>query len=92
MIVDTFIDESVHCDIAASINITLTDSKKLEIHDRFYESIAEFGFEHIIVIGEVYYGLLFLDCYGRVFEWEEMNRVIWPLGNSLEEMKSRDVW
>jgi hypothetical protein len=32
----------------------------------FYtECIAEFGFEHIIVIGEMDYGLLFLDCYGN---------------------------
>jgi hypothetical protein len=87
MVVCTFVDESVRRNIAASIHIPLIDSKDLEKHDDFYEYIAEFGFEHIIVIGETYNGLLFLDCYGRVFKWQEMQLAIWPLGNSLEEVE-----
>ncbi|PKC01744.1 hypothetical protein RhiirA5_381489 [Rhizophagus irregularis] len=87
MVVCTFVDESICRNIAASIHITLIDSKDLEKHDNFYEYIAEFGFEHIIVIGETYNGLLFLDCYGRVLKWQEMQLAIWPLGNSLEEVE-----
>ncbi|CAG8720985.1 uncharacterized protein OCT59_018553 [Rhizophagus irregularis] len=48
MIVCTFVDESIRHNIAASIHITLIDSKDLEKHDNFYEYIAEFGFEYII--------------------------------------------
>ena len=64
MVFNTFVDEFV---VAASIYITLINSKDLEKLDDFYEFIAEFGFEHIIVTGYTYNGLIFLDCYGRVF-------------------------
>ncbi|GBC13970.2 hypothetical protein GLOIN_2v1477433 [Rhizophagus irregularis DAOM 181602=DAOM 197198] len=89
MVVYTFVDESVRRNIASSIHIRLIDSKDLEKHDDFYEPIAEFGFEHIIVIGETYNGLLFLDCYERVFKWQQMQQTLWPLGDSLEEVESR---
>ncbi len=89
MVVDTFVDESVCHNIVDSIYNTLVDSKDLEIHNDFYEFVAEFGFEHIIIIGEIQYGLLFLDCYGRVFKWDETRQVLWPLGDSLEEVKSK---
>ncbi|GES80607.1 hypothetical protein GLOIN_2v1883854 [Rhizophagus clarus] len=43
-------------------------------------------FNHIIIIGECYAGLLFLDCYGRVFEWNNsMCGILWPLGDYLNE-------
>jgi len=90
LVVDTFVDESVRCKIASSICNHLSTNSDLGTLDYFYEWVAEFGFDHIIVIGEVLYaGLLFLDCYGRVFKWEEMDQILWPLGNSLEEVESR---
>jgi len=90
MIVETFVDESVRRNITASVGKNLYTNNDLEKLDYFYEWIAKFGFDHIIVIGKVLYaGLLFLDCYGRVFEWEEMVQVLWPLGNSIEEVESR---
>lgn len=64
MIVDTFVSESVRCNIASSIRYDLdingADPERL---DNFYECVVEFGFDHIIVIGEIVYGMLFLDCY-----------------------------
>lgn len=64
MIVDTFVSKSVHCNIASSIRYDLdingADPERL---DNFYECVVEFGFDHIIVIGEIVYGMLFLDCY-----------------------------
>lgn len=47
----------------------------------YMEFIKKYGFDHIIIIGELDAGLLFLDCYGRVFEWDDsMTGVLWPLG------------
>jgi hypothetical protein len=34
-------------------------------------NVAKLGFDHIIYIGEAD-GMLFLDCYGRVFVWDDM--------------------
>ncbi|CAG8592688.1 10786_t:CDS:2 [Paraglomus brasilianum] len=48
------------------------------------ECIKEFGFNHIIIIGERDYGMLFLDCYGRIFDWDHINFFLWPVGNYLE--------
>ena len=52
----------------------------------YMEFIKKYGFDHIIIIGERYAGLLFLDCYGHVFEWDNsMCGVLWPLGDYLDE-------
>ncbi|PKC01776.1 hypothetical protein RhiirA5_381473 [Rhizophagus irregularis] len=88
MVVDTFVDESVCRNLASSILCDLpTNSADPEKLGCYYKCIAEFGFNHIIVIGEMLYGLLFIDCYGRVFQWEDMEQVLWPVGDSLEDMK-----
>uniref|UniRef100_U9TCX8 Uncharacterized protein n=1 Tax=Rhizophagus irregularis (strain DAOM 181602 / DAOM 197198 / MUCL 43194) TaxID=747089 RepID=U9TCX8_RHIID len=88
MVVDTFVDESVRRNLASSILCDLpTNSADPEKLGCYYKCIAEFGFNHIIVIGEMLYGLLFIDCYGRVFQWEDMEQVLWPVGDSLEDMK-----
>ncbi|RGB22004.1 hypothetical protein C1646_776842 [Rhizophagus diaphanus] len=87
MIVDTFVDESVHRNLASSISYDLptnsTDPEKLGC---YYRCVTKFGFNHIIVIGGLSCGLLFIDCYKRVFQWEDMEQVLWPVGNSLEDM------
>ncbi|GBC07465.1 hypothetical protein RclHR1_07490010 [Rhizophagus clarus] len=52
----------------------------------YMKFIKQYGFDHIIIIGERYAGLLFLDCYGRVFEWDNsMCGILWPLGDYLNE-------
>ncbi|CAI2187405.1 13913_t:CDS:2, partial [Funneliformis geosporum] len=52
----------------------------------YMEFIKMYGFDHIIIIGELDAGLLFLDCYSRVFEWDDsMTGVLWPLGDYLNE-------
>ncbi|CAB4394532.1 unnamed protein product [Rhizophagus irregularis] len=47
-------------------------------------NIALCSFNHIIVIGETYCGLLFLDCYGRIFQWDAMADVLVFYGNIFE--------
>ncbi|CAG8608246.1 6098_t:CDS:2 [Diversispora eburnea] len=37
------------------------------------EKVKHYGFDHIIVTGERPFGILFLDCYGRVFDWDDMS-------------------
>ncbi|CAB4423843.1 unnamed protein product [Rhizophagus irregularis] len=56
-------------------------------------NIALCGFNHIIVIGETYCGLLFLDCYGRIFQWDAMADALVFYGNIFEGVlgKSRGV-
>ncbi|CAB4384407.1 unnamed protein product [Rhizophagus irregularis] len=88
MVVDTFVDESVRRNLASYILCDLpTNSADPDKLGCYYKCVAEFGFNHIIVIGEMLYGLLFIDCYRRVFQWEDMEQVLWPVGDSLEDMK-----
>ncbi|GBC26239.2 hypothetical protein GLOIN_2v1480847 [Rhizophagus irregularis DAOM 181602=DAOM 197198] len=51
----------------------------------YINRVAEFGFNHIIIVGETEYGMIFIDCYGRVFMWDDESPMLWPLGNSPEE-------
>ncbi|PKK63739.1 hypothetical protein RhiirC2_716766 [Rhizophagus irregularis] len=55
----------------------------------YFDEVKNFGFNHIILIGKREYGIIFLDCYGRLFELDMMFGVLWPLGNSLEEAKTK---
>ncbi|RHZ78175.1 hypothetical protein Glove_166g272 [Diversispora epigaea] len=81
ILVDTFEDKSR---IATSINLKILDSDPKELI-YYITCIAEFGFDHIIIIGETYDGVIFLDCYGRVFLWDDENLLLCPFGNSPEE-------
>ncbi|CAG8655468.1 23998_t:CDS:2, partial [Gigaspora rosea] len=89
MVVDTFKDESSRRHLASSIGCELLvnsdDPKELTY---YMTNVAQFGFDHIIIIGEIENGMIFLDCYGRVFQWEEECQLLWPLGNSLKEAMS----
>ncbi|CAG8547389.1 5782_t:CDS:1, partial [Acaulospora morrowiae] len=87
ILVDAFKDNSR---IATLVDYEVLDSdpKELIYHIR---CVADFGFDHIIIIGETDYGMIFLDCYGRVFLWENESQMLWPLGNSPEEASKRLV-
>ncbi|CAG8532488.1 5729_t:CDS:2 [Paraglomus brasilianum] len=84
---DAFKDNSR---IATLVDYEVLDSdpKELIYHIR---CVANFGFDHIIIIGETEYGMIFLDCYDRVFLWENESQMLWPLGNSPEEASKRLV-
>ncbi|RIA93494.1 hypothetical protein C1645_762412 [Glomus cerebriforme] len=85
ILVDTFESKSDRRNIATSIGCEdLIDSDPKDL--TFYiANVAEYCFDHIIFIGEVNYGMIFLDCYGRVFLWEDMSQMLYPLRDSLEE-------
>ncbi|CAG8588456.1 11132_t:CDS:2 [Ambispora leptoticha] len=88
MVVDTFVNDTDRRHLASFIGCELPsdsgDPKGLKLYILW---VAKFGFNHIIIIGEIDYGMIFLDCYGRVFMWEDMMQVLWPMGDSLEEVK-----
>ncbi|CAI2162310.1 12519_t:CDS:2 [Funneliformis geosporum] len=85
ILVDTFEDKSR---IATLIDYKVLNSDPEELI-YYIRRVAEFGFDHIIIIGETKYGMIFLDCYGRVFQWDDEGQMLWPLGNSPEEVPKR---
>ncbi|CAG8704961.1 7357_t:CDS:2, partial [Ambispora leptoticha] len=91
LVVDTFENDSDRRNLASFIGCELPsdsgDPKGLQLYMMW---AAKFGFNHIIIIGEIDYGMIFLDCYGRVFLWEDMCQMLWPMGNSLEEARLND--
>jgi hypothetical protein len=69
VVLDMFANESDCYRIANSLDIEIQSSDLQKNNIRLYaKEIALCGFNHIIVIGKTYCGLLFLDCYGRVFK------------------------
>ncbi|GES73371.1 hypothetical protein GLOIN_2v1844033 [Rhizophagus clarus] len=42
----------------------------------YIEEVIDYGFDHIIIIGELDYGILFLDCFGRVFNLDSMTSAL----------------
>ncbi|CAG8699280.1 34917_t:CDS:2, partial [Gigaspora margarita] len=77
MVVDTFEDESSRRHLASSIGCELPVDSDDPKELTYYKANIENG-------------MIFLDCYGRVFQWEEECQMLWPLGNSLEEAMSND--
>ncbi|CAI2191530.1 3997_t:CDS:2 [Funneliformis geosporum] len=87
ILVDTFEDKSR---IATLINCEVLDSDPKELV-YYIKSVAEFGFNHIITIGETDSGIIFLDCFGRVFQWDDESVKLWPLGNTPEEVAKHPI-
>lgn len=90
ILVDTF-EKSVRSQIATFMSceaLTNTDPKELAY---YIANVAELGFDHIIYIGEAEYGMLFLDCYSRVFLWEDSCQMVYPLGDSPEEVPKHPI-
>jgi hypothetical protein len=53
--------------------------------------VQMYGFDHIIIVGELPYGILFFDCYGRVFEWSSMVDVSYFHEDDIEAAKRKYV-
>jgi hypothetical protein len=53
--------------------------------DFYVTTVQEYGFNHIILVGKRDFGIIFLDCYGRIFILDVVSNVLWPLGNTFEE-------
>ena len=82
ILVDAFEDKSR---IATFIDYEVLNGDLKELI-YYVTCVAEFGFDHIIIVGEADCGMIFLDCYGRVFLWEDESLMLWPLGDSPEKV------
>jgi hypothetical protein len=90
ILVDTF-EKSVRSQIATFIGCkvnTNSDPKELVY---YIANVAELGFNHIIIFRETDYGMIFLDCFGRVFIWEDTCQMAYLLGYSLEEAQKHPI-
>ncbi|CAG8571788.1 4301_t:CDS:2, partial [Ambispora leptoticha] len=69
ILVDVFKDNS-HIAILVDYDVLDGNPKKLIYHIR---CVADFDFDHIIIIGKTEYEIIFLDYYGHIFQWENMS-------------------
>ncbi|PKC01197.1 hypothetical protein RhiirA5_457077 [Rhizophagus irregularis] len=53
-------------------------------------NICEYVIEQI-ASHQTNYGMIFLDCFGRVFIWEDTFQMAYPLGDSLEEAQNNSI-
>ena len=84
MVVEKVKNKSDACRIAKSVSYKLVSEEATDFTD-YLKCIKRYGFDHIIIIGEHENGLLFLDCYGRVFDWDAMVALLRPLGENLDK-------
>ncbi|CAB4488335.1 hypothetical protein RhiirA5_366719 [Rhizophagus irregularis] len=96
MVIEIIASESNRHQLAESVNqgpcevSSLTECMRVKMgYGPDLYDVRNFGFNHIILIGKREYGIMFLDCYGRVFELDRMSDALWPLGNSLEEAATK---
>jgi len=87
MVIETIMNPN-RCYIANSLGYKLHDKDQEDyisyIKEEligYIEEVNRYGFDHIIIIGELNYGMLFLDCFGRVFNLDGMTDAIWFLGD-----------
>ena len=86
MIVEIIANETDrHC-IATILKIDLYEESHYYLNE-----ILEYGFTHIIIVGRLLCGTVFLDCYGRVFKLDMMSGVLWPVGNSLAKASNKTL-
>ncbi|RIA83539.1 hypothetical protein C1645_833680 [Glomus cerebriforme] len=96
MVIEIIASESSRHQLAVSVNqgpcevSSLTECMNAKSGYRtYFGDVKNLGFNHIILVGKREFGIIFLDCYGRVFELDKMSDTLWPLGNSLEEVTTK---
>ncbi|RHZ89756.1 hypothetical protein Glove_11g78 [Diversispora epigaea] len=82
------ISESDSCRVATSLCLDLQTEDPQENTTKelqcYIAEVKQFGFNHIIIIGKRYCGMLFMDCFGRVFDWDSDGHALWFLGDYFE--------
>ncbi|CAG8441049.1 17420_t:CDS:2 [Acaulospora morrowiae] len=81
MIVEKIVSESDRLRVTSFIGIKIQSEAQPDNLKNYMAQVKRYGFDHIIIIGKLYCGILFLDCYGRIFEWDPMDLLLWPLGD-----------
>ncbi|GBB98965.1 hypothetical protein RclHR1_03380007 [Rhizophagus clarus] len=91
MVVEQFKNESDCYNIATSFGSVIINND-IEYLTSDIEIVKQYGFNHIISIGMRPHGFLFMDCYGRVFDWDDMSGLLWPLGYYSKVPESMINW
>ncbi|GBC50178.1 hypothetical protein GLOIN_2v1506894 [Rhizophagus irregularis DAOM 181602=DAOM 197198] len=93
IVVDKFINSN-RCYIANSLEFEIHDKDQEDyisyIKEKLIgnvEEVIDYGFDHIIIIRKLYYGLLFLDCFSRVFNLDFMTNSLFFYENYLKGVK-----
>ncbi|GBB94629.1 hypothetical protein RclHR1_23910001 [Rhizophagus clarus] len=93
VVIDT-ITKFNRCHIANSTGFKLYDKDQEDyisyIKEKligYIEEVERYGFDHIIVIGELNYSLLFLDCFGRMFYLDSLTSELFLLGDCSKRME-----
>lgn len=47
----------------------------------YIEEVRDYRFNHIIVIGKRYCGLLFINCFSHVFDLNSIGNMLWLCGD-----------
>ncbi|GES79534.1 hypothetical protein GLOIN_2v1471870 [Rhizophagus clarus] len=87
LVVEMIANKSDSDRVAASLHLKI-ESIDLRVDgiSSYLMEIAMCGFNHIIIIGEIHCGLLFLDCYERVFMWDSLVGIFLFCGNFFEAL------
>ncbi|CAG8627584.1 2401_t:CDS:2, partial [Funneliformis mosseae] len=85
MLVEMITCESDICRIASYIDLEIKAKAPLEDLIIYIEHVKWYSFNHIIINGELYCGMLFLDCYSCLFEWNHMEYLLLLLGDYLKK-------
>lgn len=93
LVTEIILNESDRIRIATFLGIKI-QSEDLQINRirSYLMEIAYCGFNHIIIIGKTYCGLLFLDCYERVFRWDSQNGILVFMGDFFKEKPCEILW
>jgi hypothetical protein len=80
--------------VADSVGVMIINKDRFEKFIHCIQQIKEYGFNHIIIIGECIHGILFIDCYSRLFRLDSMCKILWFLGDYSQRMmkKSEADW
>jgi hypothetical protein len=90
LVAEMIANESDRIRIATSLGIKIqSDDLQINSIRSYLMDVAQCGFNHIIIIGEFYCGLLFLDCFERVFRWDAMNGILVFMGDFFKAVSEK---
>jgi hypothetical protein len=93
MVIDTIL-KSNRYHIANSTGFKLHDEDREDYFSYikeeligYIEEVKGYGFDHIIIIRELNYGMLFLDCFSRMFNLDSLTGELFLLGDYLKRVE-----
>ena len=98
MVIEIMANESDRHQLALSLNREFCDVSSLTEcmnaksgYGVYFDEVQEFGFNHIILVAKRDDGLIFIDCYGRAFDYDIVTDGLWPLAKKLPGRMTWDI-